>query len=140
MHSVVGLDIGSHTIKIIELAKVHNGYQLVSAGSAPTPPKSLASNVSGDNEALAVAIKQLMKDAGTRTKEVNLSLPESQVFTRVISVPQLSTRELQSAIRWEAEQYIPLPLDQVNIDFTVLRDSKTTGTNTMESVTVPTRR
>ena len=136
MNSVIGLDIGSHTIKMIELAHEKGEFTLLAAGNAPTPPKALTSNVSADTESVAVAIKKLLKDTGCKTKNVNIALPESQVFTRVIEVPSLSPRELTSAIQWEAEQYVPLPLDQVNIDFTVLRDAKQTGRNTMEVLLV----
>lgn len=136
MDSIIGLDIGSHTVKIIELAREKNRAILLAAGSTPTPAKALSSKVAADSEAVAVAIKQLLKDTGAKSRNVNIALPESQVFTRVIDVPQLSQRELASAIRWEAEQYIPLPLDQVNVDFTVLRDSKETKTNMMEVLLV----
>lgn len=136
MNSVLGLDIGSHTIKLVELGWDKSEAILLAAGNMPTPPKALSSTVAADHEALAIAIKQLLKDTGAKSRSVNIALPESQVFTRVIEVPQLSKRELTSAIRWEAEQYIPLPLDQVNIDFTVLRDSTQTGTNLMEVLLV----
>ncbi len=136
MNSVIGLDIGSHSIKLVELARDGEGAMLLTAGTIPTPPKALSSNIPADSEAVAVAIKKLLKDTGAKTKIVNVALPESQVFTRVIEVPQLSTRELASAIRWEAEQYVPLPLDQVNIDFSVLRQAKETGTNKMEVLLV----
>jgi len=136
MNTTVGLDIGSHSIKLIELAREGEQIALTAAGSMPTPPKSLTSNVHADLEAVAVSLKQLFKDTGTKSREVNIALPESKVFTRVIEVPQLSSRELSSAIKWEAEQYIPLPLDQVNVDFTVLRDSRATGTNKMEVLLV----
>lgn len=136
MNTIAGLDIGSHSIKLIELAREGDQVALIAAGSMPTPPKALTSILQADTEALAVAIKQLFRDTGTKTRTVNIALPESKVFTRVIEVPQLSPRELTSAIKWEAEQYIPLPLDQVNVDFTVLRDSKATGTNKMEVLLV----
>jgi type IV pilus assembly protein PilM len=136
MKTTVGLDIGSHNIKLIELVSEGNQIGLVAAGSMPTPPKSTSSTLNADLEAAAAAVRQLVKDTGTKSHEVNLALPESKVFTRVIEVPQLSFRELTSAIKWEAEQYIPLPMDQVNVDFTVLRDSKSTGTNKMEVLLV----
>ncbi|HUD18861.1 MAG TPA: type IV pilus assembly protein PilM [Patescibacteria group bacterium] len=136
MNTSVGIDIGSHSIKLIEFAKEGNQIALMAAGSVPTPPKALTSSVQADLEAVSVALKQLVKDTGTKSHEVNIALPESKVFTRVIEVPQLSARELTSAIKWEAEQYIPLPLDQVNVDFTVLRESKDTGTNKMEVLLV----
>lgn len=136
MNSSLGLDIGSHTIKLIELGFEGNSVGLIAAGSIPTPPKALTSTVPADSEAIAQAIKRLMKETGAKSKEVHIALPESKVFTRVIEVPSLSQRELTSAIQWEAEQYIPLPLDQVNLDFTILRDAKETGTNKMEVLLV----
>lgn len=136
MGAAIGLDIGSHTIKMVEILLDRSGPVLLSAGSATTPPKALLSNIPADHEALAISIKKLLKDAGTKSRSVNVALPESQVFTRVIELPQLSQRELSSAIKWEAEQYVPLPLDQVNLDFTVLRESKETGTNKMEVLLV----
>jgi type IV pilus assembly protein PilM len=136
MNTTVGLDIGSHSIKLIELAHEGDQIALTAAGSMPTPPKAMTSTLHADLEAVAAALKQLFKDTGTKSRNVNIALPESKVFTRVIEVPQLSQRELTSAIKWEAEQYIPLPLDQVNVDFTVLRDSQATGTNKMEVLLV----
>lgn len=136
MSVTLGIDIGSHSIKIVELSKEEKSVKLLTAGSAPTPPGALGSPVSADKEAVAQVIKKLLKDIGAKSHEGNIALPESQVFTRVIDVPQLSSRELASAIKWEAEQYIPLPLDQVNLDFTVLRDSKQTGKPTMEALLV----
>lgn len=136
MQQQLGLDIGSHSIKLIEIGKKGNETTLVSAGSIPTPPKALTSAISADQEAVAHAIKQLIKETGAKSSSVNLSLPEAQVFTRVIEVPQLSSRELASAITWEAEQYIPLPMDQVNVDYTILRDAKETGTDKMEVLLV----
>ncbi len=136
MNTIAGLDIGTHTIKLIELAREGDQVALVAAGSMPTPPKSLSSTGQSESEALAVAIKQLIQSTGTKTRTVNIALPESKVFTRVIEVPQLSPRELNSAIKWEAEQYIPLPLDQVNVDFTVLNDGKTNGSKKMEVLLV----
>lgn len=132
MESLLGIDIGTHSIKLIEIAREKDTISLLSAGSVPTPTKALSSNVSADLEAVAFVIKQLVRDTGAKSDRVNIALPESQVFTRVIEVPQLSNRELTSAIQWEAEQYIPLPLDQVNMDFTILRDAKTTTNGKME--------
>lgn len=136
MDVVVGLDIGSHSVKLIELARSNKGASLLAAGSAPTPPKTLSSATSSDWEAIAVVVKKLFKDTGAKAETINIALPESQVFTRIIEVPSLSSRELTSAIKWEAEQYIPLPLDEVTVDFTVLRDAAATGTNKMEVLLV----
>ena len=122
--SILGLDIGSHNVKLIELSKDKGGVTLLAAGSMPTPSKSASSNLEIDQQALAHLIRELIKGTGAKSTEVNLSLPEAQVFTRVIEMPALSNRELTSAIRWESEQYIPLPLDQVNMDFSILSEGK----------------
>lgn len=136
MNTSLGLDIGSHSIKAIELSRSEKDIKLLAAGAAPTPPGALTASTQADQEALAISLKKILKDIGATGKQVSIALPESQVFTRVIDVPQLSERELASAIKWEAEQYIPLPLDQVNLDFSVLRDSKQTGKQTMEVLLV----
>lgn len=136
MKSILGLDIGSHSIKLIEIGSVGGVPQLLAAGSIPTPPKALQSSLEADHQAVAMAIKQLMKETGAKSTSVVIALPESQVFTRVIEVPALSARELSSAISWEAEQYIPLPLDQVNLDYSILRDAKETGTDKMDVLLV----
>lgn len=137
MQSILGIDIGSHNVKLIELAKdPKEGYTLLSAGSMPAPPKSQSSNVMIDQQALAHLLTQLVKDTGAKSREVNIALPESQVFTRVIEMPALSHQELSSAIRWEAEQYIPLPLDQVNMDYTIVSEGANTSTGKMEILLV----
>lgn len=134
--SILGLDIGTHNVKLVELQKDAKGVTLLAAGSMPTPPKTLSSNLMLDQQALAHLIKELIKGTGAKSTDVNISLPESQVFTRVIEMPALSTRELTSAIRWESEQYIPLPLEQVNMDFTVLSDGKDSSNGKMKILLV----
>jgi type IV pilus assembly protein PilM len=136
MSAVIGLDIGSHNIKLIELENKGSTSTLLSAGSMPTPPKSVSSTLSVDEQSLIFVIQTLIKETGAKASDVNIALPESQVFTRVIEVPSLSQRELSSAIRWEAEQYIPMPIDQVNIDYTILRDARDTATGKMDVLLV----
>lgn len=122
--TVLGLDIGSKYIKYTELAHLGSGrYQLVSVGMAPSPQKGITSEALIDRETLAATLKKLLRDGGVRTKTVNVALPEANVFTRIIQVPPLSERELASAIRWEAEQYIPLPLEEVHMDFSIVGKS-----------------
>lgn len=136
MDTIVGLDIGSHSVKLIELSRDKKVTTLVAAGSAPTPPKALSGTTNKELETIAVIIKKLFKDTGAKADTIAVALPESQVFTRIIEVPALSPRELSSAIKWEAEQYIPLPLDDVTVDFTVLRDASMTGTNKLDVLLV----
>ena len=66
MKGTLGLDIGSHSIKLVEIAKDKSTITLLAAGSAPTPPKALASQVEADLQALAVAVQKLIKDTGDK--------------------------------------------------------------------------
>lgn len=120
----VGLDIGSHTIKGVELKKEGGKKTLFAYNSMSTPPHTVASDSEDDLKSLSISLKKFFKDANFDTYEVNVALPESQVFTRVITVPKMSDAELKNAIKWEAEQYIPLSLSEVSMDFRPLGASK----------------
>lgn len=123
-YSLLGLDIGSNTIKAVQLDHNAGRYQLKAYGIASTPPKGFESEADSDLEALSQAIKTLLLDSKVSTNNVVCALPESAVFTRVISLPILSDKELASAIHWEAEQYVPVPLDEVNLVWEVLERPK----------------
>lgn len=120
MAKLIGLDIGTTAIKLVELDRAGNSYKLEAVGVAATPPKGLLSEASLDQMALADAIKKLCVEAKVSTKLVNVALPENLVFTRVIDMPALSDKELSSAIRWEAEQYIPIPLSEAVLDYEIM--------------------
>lgn len=124
-----GLDIGSTTTKAVWLDPKDKGFILKSAIITPTPAKGMLSESPIDEEQMAQALKKLVVDAKIGTPYVNIALEESQVYTRVIEMPVLSDKELESAIYWEAEQYIPVPLTSTTIDHVVLnRPEKGTGT------------
>lgn len=122
-----GLDIGSTSLKAVWLAKSGQTTKLEAAGSCPTPPGGVSSASVADQEALVGAIKQLVQEAKISTKKVNTALPESQIYTQVREMAPLTDTELSSAIPWEAEQSIPLPVSEVALDFQVLErpDKKT---------------
>lgn len=117
----VGLDIGATSMKIVSLVKQRSVYVLKSCLMTVTPAKGMYSESPFDQEAMAQAIQRLVVDAKVSTKNVNLALPENQVFTKVIEMPELSDKELSSAIYWEAEQHIPAPLNTMAIDYKVVR-------------------
>lgn len=116
-----GLDIGASTIKAVEIVQDKQGLKLNACIISPTPPKGMLSESPLDEEEMAQAIKKTVNDAGITGKRLNLALPENQVYTKVVEMPYLSDRELSSAIYWEAEQYIPIPLANVSLAWTVLK-------------------
>lgn len=117
---IFGLDIGSANIKVTQIAGTRDKMELVAAAAAPTPGKGALSEADSDQQELANAIRALVAEAKVSTPYVVASLPESQIFTRVIETAVLTDSELQSAIKYEAEQYIPLPLSEVKLDYQVL--------------------
>ncbi len=121
-----GIDVGSASIKLISLSHGSTGFMLDAAIAAPTPQKGMLSESSLDQEEMAKAIRRIVEETHVKTTLVNVALPETHVYTRVIEMPALSEKELSSAIYWEAEQYIPVPLSSLTIDYTVLKnhDSK----------------
>lgn len=123
--SFFGLDIGSYTIKIVQLAKSGNKYRLLSYGMVPTPRRGMYSDSDIDLQSVSEALKKLRNDTRIATDQVVIALPESHIFTRVIEMPALSDEELASAIKWEAEQYVPIPLTEVTLDWQVISRPKT---------------
>lgn len=110
-----GLDIGTHSIKLAQLKKKGDKFHLVAFGVGPSTGKGLLSEAENDLTALAEAIKKIRQEAKIKTKNVATALPQDQVFTRTVTVPRLSEEELQSALHWEAEQFIPIPLADVTL-------------------------
>ncbi|MBI3379232.1 type IV pilus assembly protein PilM [Candidatus Gottesmanbacteria bacterium] len=126
---LVGLDIGTQTIKAVQMSREKNRNQLLAAGYIPTPTKvtSLNSKNSNNDQIMADSINRLVHDMKISTSDVSASLPSANVITRVLELPLMSDSELASSIQWEAEQYIPMPLSKVKLDFTVInRDEQTT--------------
>ena len=119
-----GLDIGTSSIKVVQIATQGKINKLVALGSVTTPIHGLVSESELDHKTISEIISKLIKDSGITTNYVVTALPEVQVFTRVIEMPILSEQEVASAIKWEAEQYIPLPLPEVMLDYQILNIPK----------------
>lgn len=115
-----GIDIGVSTMKAVWLSESKGSFSLSSIVQSPTPPKGMLSESPFDQETMAQSIRQMVATAKITTPFVNIALPDSQVYTRVVEMPMLKDSELSSAIYWEAEQYIPLPLNTVTLDWSVL--------------------
>ncbi len=116
-----GLDIGATSLKLVWLDKQGAGFMLKAALISPIPAKGMMSESPLDEEDMAQALRKAADTAGVNTKKVNIALPENQVYTKVLDMPILSDREIASAIYWEAEQYIPVPLANVKLAWNVLR-------------------
>ncbi|HVZ11776.1 MAG TPA: type IV pilus assembly protein PilM [Patescibacteria group bacterium] len=128
---LVGLDIGSNTIKIASLKQTGQSYFIESIAQAPTTPRGMMSDAIADLGAIGEVIKQLFVSSGIKNREVSLCLPENLVYTKVIEMPQLSLQELSAALKFEMEQYIPLPIEKVKTDWQILGSNDDEGRHTM---------
>lgn len=123
-NAIFGLDIGITTMRVCWLSSDKKNKKYLSALSTATPSKGVTSESPFDHQELAAVINKLVIDAKITTNNVSIALPESRVYTKVIDMPNLSEKELSSAIYWEAEQYIPAPLDTMTLDWSILRKPK----------------
>lgn len=135
--SLVGLDIGSSAVKAVELRRVSSGYRVVSMGSEPLPPDCIVDGAIIDGGVVSDVIRQLFDSNGIKTKEVVASLSGNAVIVKKIALPLMSDEELRESIYWEAEQYIPFDIQDVNLDYQVLQaDSGVESNGTMDVLLV----
>lgn len=116
-----GLDIGTQSIKAIQLEKHGEQFSILAAGITTTPGKGMASDAQQDIQTVAQSVKKLLHDTKISTHRVNISLPEESVFTRLVRFPYLNDNELDSAIAWQAEPHIPIPISEASLDYQVVR-------------------
>jgi type IV pilus assembly protein PilM len=118
--AVVGLDIGSSAVKAVELKPAGKGYKVSAFASEPVPPDSIVDGAIIDGAAVADAIKRLFENKAFKTKEVAASLSGNAVIVKKITLPVMTEAELAESIYWEAEQYIPFDIQDVNLDYQIL--------------------
>jgi len=114
-----GLDISDLSLKVICLEKKREGFDLVSFGETQIKPGIIKGGEIKDEDSLAKIIRKAMfevKGEKIKTKYVVASLPEEKAFLQVIQMPRLSEEDLKSAVIYEAENYIPLPIEEVYLD------------------------
>src|SRR5882757_180470 len=119
-----GLDIGSTSIRLAQLRRGGAHPALVAYGALPVPENLVFSDSKLDQDKIADLVKQLVRENRVSAKNVVVGLPSNKVFATVITTPKLDNAQLAKAIRFQAEQYIPMALDQVKLDWSVIDQSK----------------
>ena len=117
---VVGLDIGSSAVKAIELKGSGRGFKVVAIGVEPLPPDSIVDGTIIDASAVTEAVRRVLLSPRFKAKDVVASLSGSAVIVKKISLPVMSDTDLAESIQWEAEQYIPFDIQDVNLDYQIL--------------------
>ena len=119
--AVVGLDIGSSAVKAVELKAAGKGFKVVAFAIQPVPPDSIVDGAIIDGAAVADAIRRVFENKAFKTKEVAASLSGNAVIVKKINLPIMTESELAESIYWEAEQYIPFDIQDVNLDYQILK-------------------
>jgi len=134
--SIVGVDIGTGYIKVAQVThgaqKTLDTYGIVNAAVAFDTKQNQTALI-----AAADVLKRLLSEAGVTAKQCVVSLPNNAVFTSVIDMPQLSDAELESAINFEAKKYVPLPLSEVTLSWSVVSKAPEGGKQKVLLIAVP---
>jgi type IV pilus assembly protein PilM len=134
--SVVGLDIGSSAVKAVELRGAGKAYRVTAFGIEPVPPDSIVDGAIIDSASVADTIRHLCESRGIRSREVVASIAGNAVIVKKITLPRMTHAELAESITWEAEQYIPFDIQDVNLDYQVVGQGSGAATGTMEVLLV----
>ncbi len=116
----IGLDIGSSSIKIIQLSSDRKGVYLNAFDMAMLPPETVVDGALMNFTAIVEKVKELVSASKLRNREVAFSISGNAVIIKKISLPEMTPDELDESIQWEAEQYIPFDIKDVNVDVQIL--------------------
>jgi type IV pilus assembly protein PilM len=120
---LVGLDIGSSCIKAVQLERTRNHYRMVECGMAGIRPETIVDGVIMDADAVSSTIRQLFDKHGILIKNVACSISGHSVIIKKIKIPKMKKAELRKGIMWEAEQHVPYAIEDVNVDFQILKEA-----------------
>jgi type IV pilus assembly protein PilM len=122
---LLGIDISSTSVKLLELSRTGGRYRVESYAVEPLPPNSVVEKNITDAELVGEAIRRAVAKSGTKTKTAACAVAGSAVITKIITMPaELSEDDMESQIQIEADQYIPYPLEEISLDFQVLQPSE----------------
>ncbi|MBW2422127.1 MAG: type IV pilus assembly protein PilM [Deltaproteobacteria bacterium] len=127
--SLVGLDIGSSTVKAVELALKgpDKGFELKGLGIAALPSEAIVQGAFLNSGAIVDTVREAIDNGRIKTKEVAVAVSGHSVIVKKVSLPSMTREELEDQIQWEAEQYIPFDVNEVHLDFQMLDTSEGDG-------------
>lgn len=123
---VFGLDIGFSSIKVMQIEHAGKKHHIRGYGVRQFPSEAIQDGVIVDYEAIAKATHELFSDniiGAISTRRVVMAIPAARAFTRSVSLPKLDKKDLDAAVTLEAEQYIPVPIDDLYIDYSIVRQN-----------------
>jgi type IV pilus assembly protein PilM len=125
---IVGLDIGSSYIKAVQLNETRSGFELELFDMLALPPELIVESSIIDAIRVTESLKELVRQAKIKAKDAVISVSgHSSVIIKRISLPEMSEEELSESIKFEAEQYVPFDIEDVNLDFQILGPKEEAG-------------
>jgi len=119
--NLVGLDIGSSAVKLVELREGREGkFQLVRAGLESLSPEAIVDGAIMDSSLVVETITRLLSTTSVKNPNVAVAVSGHSVIVKKIQLPAMPEEELSESIRWEAEQYVPFDINDVYLDYVVL--------------------
>jgi type IV pilus assembly protein PilM len=118
---VVGLDIGSHAIKVCQLKRTSSGYAIISLGSTVLPEGAVEDGTLNEPEIVSKAISDLLQNLKIKNKKIGFSISGYSVIVKKVNLAVMEDAQLEEHIMAEAEQYIPFDIDDVYLDFQDLK-------------------
>ncbi len=122
--SYVGIDLGGSSLKVVELKNVNNRPQLVTYGFIDETYNIVKDESKEAQTELANHLKKLLRSSRVSTDKAIAALPSFSVFSSIISLPAMSKKDLISAVRWEAKKFVPIPLEEMILDWEMLKEEK----------------
>ncbi len=123
--ALIGLDITTSSVKLIELTETGRNYRVESYSAEPTPPNAINEKAIVDADAVGEAIRRAIKRSGSKAREVAIAISGDAAITKVIQMPaNLTDNELEGQVELQADQYIPFPMEEVSFDFEVIGPSE----------------
>jgi type IV pilus assembly protein PilM len=136
----VGIDIGSDSIKVVELqGSYKGGFRLVHMGMAPSPPVAMRDGVPTAPEELGSHIRALLDKTGIRVDRAIMGVGGQAVTVREVRVPPMTKQELTAAVRYEAERYLPYNIKEVYMDYQVLGETTEDNRRMLDVIVVAAR-
>jgi len=139
-HNAIGIDIGSHSIKVVQLTPTRNGFLVNCAGSTPTPAEALKQGVIDDRIAIAEAVRSLLDTLRITTPWVVTAVAGPTVVVRQVRLPVMPEAQLKKSITWEARNHISFPVEDSTVSFQILGTTTVDGTPQMDVMLVATPR
>lgn len=118
----LGVDIGAASLKIAELAPQGGRWKLLTAASMPSPEGGV-----GAATQVSSALVKIIKEAGVKSRRAVAALAEEHISSHIVEMPLLTDSEVEQALQWQVEQYIPLPADQAVWSYQVIKKDQVTG-------------